>query len=206
MVDRVSGGSGPDAADIVGSPQASTPAPPSPSGCGQRFGVAVPSLVTAYLGLGANLGQPEQTLAAAVKAIRDWPDVEVCGVSRLYHSAPMGPQNQPDYCNAVLEIQTAQPAAGLLTLGQQTESAFGRVRREHWGARSLDIDVLLYGDAQIQTPSLRVPHPGLAERAFVVFPLMDLAPGLRLPGGQRLAAVAEQLQAEPLRRVQDWAP
>lgn len=166
----------------------------------------MPAGVTAYLGLGANLGRPEQTLAAAVEAIRNWPEVRVRAVSRLYHSAPMGPQNQPDFCNAVVEVCTRQTAVGLLQLGQQVEAAFGRVRHEHWGARSLDIDVLLYGDEQIHTPSLHVPHPGLTERAFVVCPLMDVAPGLRLPDGQLLAAVAERMSGDGLRRVEDWTP
>lgn len=162
--------------------------------------------MTAYLGLGANLGHPAQTLAAAIGAIRLWPNVSVQAVSRLYHSAPMGPPDQPDYCNAVVKVSTSQSADALLRLGQQTESDFGRVRSQHWGPRSLDIDLLLHGSACIETPTLRVPHPGLAERAFVVFPLLDVAPELQLPGGEVLAALARDVSRAALRRVEAWAP
>ncbi|WP_348673425.1 2-amino-4-hydroxy-6-hydroxymethyldihydropteridine diphosphokinase [uncultured Abyssibacter sp.] len=163
--------------------------------------------VIAYLGLGANLGRPAETLAATVRAIREWPQTRCRAVSRLYHSAPMGPADQPDFCNAVVQLRTELSAPALLAQAQATERAFGRTRSDvRWGARSLDLDLLLYGDEVVQDADLVLPHPGLEQRAFVVFPLLDVAADLTLPSGRSLAEVARRLGQDGLLRVEAWAP
>ena len=163
--------------------------------------------VTAYLGLGANLGKPAETLEAAVQSIRCWPQTQCAAVSRLYYSAPMGPADQPDYCNAVVRVNTQLAPRVLLAQAQTTEHAFGRIRSAtRWGARSLDIDLLLYGSDQFVAQDLVLPHPGLENRSFVVFPLQDVAPDLQLPNGRVLADLAGAMNRDDLRRVESWAP
>jgi 2-amino-4-hydroxy-6-hydroxymethyldihydropteridine diphosphokinase len=139
--------------------------------------------VTAYIGLGSNLDNPAGQIKSARAAIAQIHGVEELACSGLYRSAPMGPQNQPDYINAVMAIKTGLAPHELLHCLQAVESRQGRVRTgERWGARTLDLDLLIYGDRQIQTADLIVPHPGLAERAFVLYPLHELAAHLRVPG------------------------
>ena len=157
------------------------------------------------LGLGANLGDPAATLSAALDALRRWPETQVLATSRLYRSAPMGPPDQPDYCNAVVRVATTLSPEAVLSQIQQTEQAFGRDRTgERWGARSLDIDLLLYGNQRIATPALTVPHAGLAQRAFVLLPLLDVAPTLVLPDGSSLAALAAAIDQAGIHGVQAW--
>ncbi|MBB86418.1 MAG: 2-amino-4-hydroxy-6-hydroxymethyldihydropteridine diphosphokinase [Xanthomonadales bacterium] len=161
----------------------------------------------AYLGLGANLGVPSTTLGAAVRAIRLWPQTRCTAVSRLYHSAPMGPADQPDYCNAVVQVSTQLAPRALLAEAQATEQRFGRTRSEtRWGARSLDIDLLLCGGDEFVADDLVLPHPGLEERSFVVFPLLDVAPDLHLPNGRVLSELAGRISRADLHRVEAWAP
>jgi 2-amino-4-hydroxy-6-hydroxymethyldihydropteridine diphosphokinase len=137
---------------------------------------------TAYLGLGANLGDRQEQLAAARVSLAAAPGVRVTAASPLYETAPVGgPPGQPDYLNAVLEAETTLPAEALLALCQQIEAAGGRSRAERWGARTIDLDLLLYGGAVIDAPDLVVPHPELHRRRFALVPLADLAPGLVHP-------------------------
>lgn len=151
--------------------------------------------VVAYIGLGANLGDPIARVRAARAALRRHPDLHETACSRLYRSAPMGPADQPDYINAVMSVETALPAASLLHILQAVEAEHGRTRSgERWGPRTLDLDLLLYGRETIATDELQVPHPGIAEREFVLRPLLEIAPDLEIPGR---GTVADLLRACP---------
>ncbi|MDD5273516.1 MAG: 2-amino-4-hydroxy-6-hydroxymethyldihydropteridine diphosphokinase [Methylovulum sp.] len=136
-----------------------------------------------YLGLGSNLADPVGQIKSARHAIAQIPGVEELACSSLYRSLPMGPQDQPDYINAVMAISTRLSPSALLHYLQAIEKAHGRERKgQRWGARTLDVDILLYGGQSIDSPDLIVPHPGIAERSFVLLPLSEIAPQLVIPG------------------------
>lgn len=136
-----------------------------------------------YIGLGSNLGDPEAQLRAALAELAELPRSRFLRASSLYRGAPMGPQDQPDFVNAVAEIETELSAERLLAELQALEARHGRVRDgPRWGPRSLDLDLLLYGEMRIDTPGLTVPHPGVPVRAFVLYPLHEIAPDLQVPG------------------------
>ena len=137
----------------------------------------------AYVGLGANLGDRERTLRAAVDALAAEDGVEVAAVSSLRETEPVGVGEQPRFLNGAVALETTLAARGLLDLLLAIEQRFGRVRvlGEH-GPRTLDLDLLLYGDEQVDEPGLTLPHPHLHERRFVLEPLAELAPGLVVPG------------------------
>ncbi|MDI1230259.1 MAG: 2-amino-4-hydroxy-6-hydroxymethyldihydropteridine diphosphokinase [Methylobacter sp.] len=158
--------------------------------------------VVAYIGLGSNLANPVEQIQAARTAITQIAGVQELAFSSLYHSAPMGPQDQPDYVNAVMAIKTGLPPIALLRCLQRIENAQGRVRKsERWGARTLDLDVLIYGDQIIELPDLIVPHTGLAERAFVLYPLYEIAPQLLVPGKGNIASLLDQCPMNELKRL-----
>ncbi len=145
--------------------------------------------VIAYIGLGSNLNNPRRQVESAFTTLARLAHTRLTGQSRLYRSAPVGPGEQPDYINAVARLETRLEAHTLLDALQQIESDHQRVRRERWGPRTLDLDLLLYGDREIATERLTVPHPYLGERNFVLYPLADLAPELVLPNGQALESL-----------------
>ncbi len=157
-----------------------------------------------YIGLGANLIEPVQQLQQAVQALATLKDCQLVQVSPFYHSKPMGPQDQPDYVNAVAALDTRLAPEPLLDALQQIEQQQGRQRKaERWGPRTLDLDILLFGQQQIATARLTVPHYGMRQREFVLYPLADIAPDLVLPDGTLLAELLSQvplngLQALPL--------
>ena len=140
-------------------------------------------MTRAYVGLGANLGDRKRTLLAAVDALAAEPGVEVVAVSALRETEPVGVGEQPRFLNGAVALETTLSARDLLERLLALEQRFGRVRMpgEH-GPRTLDLDLLLYGDEQIDEPGLTVPHPRLHERRFVLEPLAELAPGLVIPG------------------------
>ncbi len=145
-------------------------------------------MTSAYIALGSNLSGPLGQLQRATDALHELPDTRLERISRVYHSAAVGPGEQPDYLNAVVCVETSLAALDLLDALQAIETAQGRVRTERWGARTLDLDLLLYGDATIDCSRLRVPHPRMCERAFVLLPLADIAAAnLQLPNGEELA-------------------
>ena len=150
--------------------------------------------VAAFVGLGSNLDQPERQIRQALLELDGLADSRLTGHSPLYGSSPVGPPGQPDYVNAVARLETSLDAHALLDALQAIELSHGRVRGERWGARTLDLDLLLYGDRQIDTPDLKVPHPQLHLRAFVLVPLHDLAPDLELPG---LGPLVDHLPLRP---------
>jgi 2-amino-4-hydroxy-6-hydroxymethyldihydropteridine diphosphokinase len=161
-----------------------------------------PSWVEAYIGLGSNLDDPVRNINSARQAIAESSDIEEIAFSPLYSSLPVGPQDQPDYVNAVMRIKTRLPALELLKQLQGIENAHGRVRSVRWGARTLDLDVLLYDQQSIDLPDLIVPHPEMPNRAFVLYPLADVASSeLPIPGKGRLAELLAACPAEGLRRI-----
>ncbi|WP_336976208.1 2-amino-4-hydroxy-6-hydroxymethyldihydropteridine diphosphokinase [Acinetobacter pittii] len=130
-----------------------------------------------YIGLGSNLGDSRQILSEAIAKLKTLGAVRV---SRLYQSPPMGPQDQPNYLNAVAELNTDLTPLDLLDQLQRFEQEAGRVRLRHWGERTLDLDLLIYGNEKIQNERLTVPHIGILERDFVVIPLLDLDADLHI--------------------------
>lgn len=153
-----------------------------------------------YIGIGSNLGDAVANVQSALEQLSIHQQLKLDEYSRLYSSKPHGPQNQPDYVNAVAAITTELPAIDLLHALFHIENNHGRERlpNQHWGPRTLDLDLLLYGDSIIDEPDLKVPHPYLCERSFVVYPLSELNPGLTLPNGTRLQNCKNQLQGDDL--------
>lgn len=148
--------------------------------------------VGAYIGLGSNLDRPVEQLRRALQALDRLPESRLVARSRFYRSRPMGPSGQPDYVNAVAKLDTALAPLRLLNELQAVELGQGRRRDgQRWGARTLDLDLLLYGEQRIDLPRLQVPHPGLASREFVLFPLLEIAgPDLPIPDLGRLGELA----------------
>ena len=146
--------------------------------------------VTAYLGLGSNLGDRLATLLRAVDLLAREPGIRVDASSRVWETEPVGPP-QPRYLNAVLRIESGclEPLE-LLAACRRVEDALGRVRIARWGPRTIDVDILLYDDRTVDEPDLQVPHPRMHERAFVLAPLLELEPDPTLPGGRRVGDAA----------------
>ena len=147
---------------------------------------------TAYIGLGSNLGNRQEHLQDALSRLGKLPTIEVAQVSSLYETDPIGVTDQPEFLNAVAEIRTSLTALELLDVLLNLENTLGRVRTIRWGPRVIDLDLLLYGQQQIDLPTLTVPHPRLHERAFVLVPLVEIAPQVVLPGqGKTVREIAE---------------
>lgn len=151
--------------------------------------------VVAYIAIGSNLDSPRAHATAAVHDIGSLGDTRVMALSRWYLSQPLGPAGQPDYVNGVIQVETALSPEMLLNSLQTIEDRHGRIRSEHWGPRPLDLDILLYGNTSVATDILRIPHPHLAARNFVLYPLADIAPGLVLPDGTSLAELLANVSA-----------
>jgi 2-amino-4-hydroxy-6-hydroxymethyldihydropteridine diphosphokinase len=163
-----------------------------------------PQQVPAYVGLGGNLGQPISQVSQALLELSSLPDSELIVRSSLYQTRPVGPADQPDYINAVAVLATGLPAEALLDALQALEARHGRIRHdaERWGARTLDLDLLLYGDAVIASPRLQVPHPRMCQRAFVLYPLAEVAPkDLYIPGCGPLTALLERVPENGVERL-----
>ncbi len=131
-------------------------------------------MTNVFIGLGSNLDEPLSQLRNAIGNLKKVKNLNFIEVSSFYSSVPMGPQDQPDYINAVVEVTTSLNAEQLLDELQEIENKQGRVRSQHWGARTLDLDILLYGSEVINSERLTVPHSGISERDFVLYPLRDL--------------------------------
>lgn len=144
-----------------------------------------------FIGLGSNLEQPLRQLQDALDALAQLPDTKLMGDSGYYTSRPMGPQDQPDYYNAVALIETSLAPLDLLDKLQMIEKQQGRVKQQHWGARTIDLDILLYGDQVIEHPRLSVPHRGICERDFVYQPLLRLAETVSIPGHGSLRKIVK---------------
>ena len=161
--------------------------------------------VAAFIGLGSNLDRPEQQIRQALFELDGIEHSHLAGQSPLYGSSPVGPPGQPDYVNAVARLDTSLDAHALLDALHAIEHSHGRVRGEYWGARTLDLDLLLYGDRQIHSATLNVPHPQLHLRAFVLVPLHDLAADLVLPGLGPLKDYLPQSPGQDLWRLPESA-
>lgn len=159
--------------------------------------------ITVFIGIGSNLNNPRQQVAKAVAALSQIPQTRFIAISPWYRSAPLGPGDQPDYINAVARIETNLQPEPLLAALQAIETRQGRTRDIRWGPRTLDLDILLYGNSTIASPQLIVPHPRLAQRNFVLFPLYDLAPALQLPDGTILAELLANTTTAGIVRVSD---
>jgi len=155
---------------------------------------------TAYVGIGANLGEAPATVAAAVAALARLPGVQVQRVSSLYRTAPVDASG-PDFINAVVAVATTLSPDELLSALQAVEQAFGRQRPFHHAPRTLDLDLLLHGDLVCATPRLTLPHPRLHLRAFVLHPLLEMAPDLVAPGLGALAAWLPATTGQAITRV-----
>ena len=135
-----------------------------------------------FIGLGSNLDQPIAQIQTAILALGTLPNTRLVAASGLWTSKPMGPSDQPDYVNAVAEIDTLLSPESLLLECQSIETAQHRIRTRHWGPRTIDVDILLYGDMTVDTADLKIPHPGVTDRAFVLAPLQQLAPETQVLG------------------------
>ncbi len=136
----------------------------------------------AYIGLGSNLSQPYQQIQKAISALNNIADTKVMADSGYFKSRPMGPADQPDYVNAVIELETKISVTKLLAHCQQIEKQQRRIKTRHWGERTIDLDILLYADKNIKTENLTVPHPGICQRDFVYMPLLKIKPEIIVPG------------------------
>ncbi len=154
-----------------------------------------------FIGIGSNLSDPKIQVTKAVTAIAQVSTITISKVSSLYVSKPMGPQDQPDYVNAVIEINTALTPIALLDQLQAIENTAGRVRKDNrWGARILDLDILLFNQDIINEERLVVPHYGMKLREFVLLPLAEIAPNLILPDGDVLLELSNKIKRNALEK------
>jgi len=164
------------------------------------------SSTTAYVGLGSNLEHPETQLRSAVEALASHPRIEVMAKSSFYRNPPMGPQAQPDFLNAVVQIETDLEPEALFDVLVGIENAHGRIRQvERWGPRTLDLDLLVYDEEIIETERLTVPHPGIPDRSFVLKPLAEIAPELVIPGMGSVQHLLEDCDTYWMEAISDEA-
>lgn len=157
---------------------------------------------TVFIGLGSNLEDPRQQLDEAVRSLRQMPQTRLVRVSSIYQTRPLGPQGQPDYLNAVAQLETGLEAEVLLDHLQAIEAEQGRQRDgQRWGARTLDLDILLYDDLVMKTNRLTIPHVGAHEREFVLYPLNEIAPDLEIPGHGQVSELARHCDPNGIRRL-----
>jgi len=151
----------------------------------------------AYIALGSNLASPLEQVNAAVQALGAIPQSRIVATSSFYRTPPLGPQDQPDYLNATVVLETALDAEALLDNTQRIELQQGRVRKaERWGPRTLDLDIMLFDNEVINTDRLTVPHYDMKNRGFMLWPLFEVAPDLIFPDGSSLKSVLDDLGAE----------
>jgi 2-amino-4-hydroxy-6-hydroxymethyldihydropteridine diphosphokinase len=163
------------------------------------------SSVRAYLGLGGNIGDPRATMAAALRLLDADPEISVERVSSLYRTPPWGITDQPDFLNAAAAISTTLEPRDLLARCLAAEQALHRLRDRRWGPRSVDLDVLVYDDLELDEPGLELPHPRMMDRAFVLVPLLEIAPDLAI-GGIRIDERLAELGREGIERTEgpEW--
>jgi 2-amino-4-hydroxy-6-hydroxymethyldihydropteridine diphosphokinase len=156
----------------------------------------------AYVGIGSNLQNPQDQVTRGMDALAALPRTQLVARSSLYRSAPLGPQDQPDFINAVAGLSTQLDARALLSHLKALEKDLGRGEPVvRWGPRIIDFDLLVHGSTTIETAEIRVPHPGIADRAFVIVPLQEIAPDLDVPGVGRIENVAARIDASQVQRV-----
>ncbi len=156
-------------------------------------------MIKVIIAIGSNLGNPVEQAKVAIEALHHLPNCKVTATSSLYSSSPMGPQDQPDYINAVVELETNLEPLDLLDLTQKIELEQGRIRKdERWGPRTLDLDIILFGDQTIDNERLTVPHYGMKEREFVLYPLAEIYNDLTFPDGTMLSQLLTQVERNGL--------
>lgn len=155
----------------------------------------------AYIGLGSNLDGPEERVTAAMAALAALPQTRLVTRSSLWRTPPVGPVAQPPFINAVAGLLTQLAPTALLEHLIGIERAAGRQREQRWGPRTLDLDLLVHGDVQLDVPGLHLPHPEMHQRAFVLYPLAELAPDLWVPGRGRVAALRAGADSTGLERL-----
>ena len=144
-------------------------------------------MTVAYIAIGSNLASPLEQVNAAIQALGEIPQSRIVALSSFYRTPPLGPQDQPDYLNAAVALETSLAPEALLDHTQRIELQQGRVRKaERWGPRTLDLDIMLFGDAVINTERLTVPHYDMKNRGFMLWPLLEIAPELVFPDGGSL--------------------
>lgn len=154
-------------------------------------------MTLAYIAIGSNLASPLEQVNAALQALGEIPQNKIVAVSSFYRTPPLGPQDQPDYLNAAVVLETALDAETLLDNTQRIELQQGRVRKaERWGPRTLDLDIMLFGHETINTERLTVPHYDMKNRGFMLWPLFEVAPDLIFPDGIPLRTILDNLNAE----------
>lgn len=158
-------------------------------------------LTKIFLGLGSNLGESSINIFEAVEQLNAEPNIQNIKLSPLYLSPPMGPQDQPDFINAVLRAETSFTPSKLLERIKLIEKGMGREAGLRWGPRIIDIDILLYGEQIIHTDKLSIPHIGLSERSFVLYPLSDLDKQLKIPGLAPLTELIDNLGKTDIRKI-----
>jgi 2-amino-4-hydroxy-6-hydroxymethyldihydropteridine diphosphokinase len=156
-------------------------------------------MVKVYIGLGSNLNDPQSQLKKAIISLEMVPSTTVERTSSFYKSKPVGPQDQPDYINAVVELDTELSAQVLMNYLQGIENEQGRVREQKWGPRTLDLDILLYGDEIIQGEHLEIPHVEMHKRGFVLVPLDEISPDCVIPGVGSVHALLQQVNTDDLK-------
>lgn len=161
------------------------------------------SPVDVYIGLGSNLDNPRQQIKQALQELTELPHCQLTAQSQLYRSDPVGPADQPDYINAVARIECQLQPESLLDQLQALEQSHRRVRKQHWGPRTLDLDILLFGNEQINSDRLSVPHSHMAERSFVLYPLAEISPELQFPDGRKLSQLLTQCPIGTLEPISD---
>ncbi|WP_188152318.1 2-amino-4-hydroxy-6-hydroxymethyldihydropteridine diphosphokinase [Teredinibacter waterburyi] len=162
-----------------------------------KHALANNTAATAFIGLGSNQQHPQLQVIRACTSLALHPQIQLLAVSPWYSSKAVGPE-QPDYINGAVKICTSLAPEPLLDALQTIENQQGRVRTQHWGPRTLDLDLLLYGEQTINSERLKVPHPYLAERNFVLQPLLAIEPSLHLPDGRAINTIAWQIGTENL--------
>lgn len=155
----------------------------------------------AYVAIGSNIGDPVDQVQRAIERLDDIVGTRVVDRSSLYRSAPFGPVKQADYVNAVVSLRTRLRARALFAEMQEIERLQGRKRGVRWGPRTLDLDFLAFGDREIEEPTLTLPHPGIAERNFVLLPLREIAPNLVIPGLGPVSEVAINTNEPRISRI-----
>jgi 2-amino-4-hydroxy-6-hydroxymethyldihydropteridine diphosphokinase len=159
--------------------------------------------IECFVALGANLGDPLEQLESALAAIQQIPQCSLVVASPWYRSKAIGPGTQPDYINGVAQLETRLSPHSLLAHLQAIENLHGRLREQRWAARTLDLDILLYGDITLDSDELQLPHPRMQQRNFVLYPLFDLVPQLTLPCGTPLESLLASCSNEGLQRLGD---
>lgn len=157
-----------------------------------------------FIALGSNLNSPINQVQTAVKELGQERDIDVEACSSWYLSTPLGPQDQPDFTNGVVQVRTTLTPLALLDTLQTIEHAHERVRTQHWGPRTLDLDLLLYGQTTHQDERLSLPHPEMLKRNFVLLPLYEIAPELVLPGGTPLKKFIDQSLNKGIEKLQQY--